>query len=52
MKLRWIVLLIVLCMVFGVLTMGYCKGKEEEIRQNHAVAHSIYERPVYYGGGE
>ena len=50
-KLRYVVALVVFWLVVGVLVMGYCKGREKEIRQNHAVAHSIYERPIYYGGG-
>ena len=50
-KLRYVVALVMFWLVVGILVMGYCKSREKEIRQNHAVAHSIYERPVYYTGG-
>lgn len=50
-KLSYIVALIVICLCFAVLCLGYVKGREKEIRANHAVAHSIYERPIYFGGG-
>lgn len=48
-KLSWVVALIVICLTFAVLCLGYVKGKEKEIRENHAVAHNISERPIYYG---
>lgn len=50
-KLRYVVALVMFWLVVGILVMGYCKGREQEIRQNHAVSHSIHERPVYYTGG-
>ena len=50
-KLRYVVALVMFWLVVGILVMGYCKGREQEIRQNHAISHSIHERPVYYTGG-
>lgn len=51
-KLSWVVALIIICLTFAVLCLGYVKGREKEILENHAVAHSIHERPIYYKGGE
>ena len=50
-KLRYVVAMVLFWLVVGILVMGYCKGREQELRQNYAVSHSIYERPIYYGGG-
>lgn len=54
MKLKWVVAMLVISMLFGVICMGYCKTREAQINKKlqDAIARSHQTRPIYYPKGE